>query len=121
MTYYVHTTSPLADISLRFCSCCLKKFCPRPDKIKGSKARFFVPTIDALFREHFAYIEAPKSLIEFIYEREEKCSLDLLDRAKVLHVEKGSFPDEERAEEIVSFYRDASIGLSEIAGNRLVE
>lgn len=119
MTYHVHSSSPLSDISLRFCSCCLKKFCPRPETIEGNSVRFFVPTIDVLFREHFAYVQVPRRLVDFLYENEETCSVNLSEVAHILHVEKGAYPSAERVDEIISFYDWASVGLVEIAGNRL--
>jgi hypothetical protein len=89
------------DISLRFCANCLKKFCPQTD---ADTARFFVPTVDALFRNHFAYIELSKKMVDAIYQIEEHFSLDLSEIAEVLHVEIGDLPSSERAEEIKSFY-----------------
>ena len=104
MTYRIGTNTPLEDISLRYCSCCLKKFCPRPEKVRSKTARFFVPTIDVFHRSHFAYVEVPKKLIEALYDRQDKFSIDLGKVANVLHIEIGDCPSPEREEEIVSFY-----------------
>ncbi|WP_133137474.1 hypothetical protein [Legionella rowbothamii] len=89
------------DISLRFCADCLKKFCPQTE---SDTVRFFVPTVDALFRNHFAYIELSKKMVDIIYKIEEHFSVDLSEIAKVLHVELGDLPSREREEEIESFY-----------------
>lgn len=97
-------SSSLQDISLRFCANCLKKFCPKPEQINSDIVRFFVPTLDALFRNHFAYIELSKKMVEIIYQIEEHFSVDLSEIAEVLHVEIGDFPSGERKEEIKSFY-----------------
>lgn len=98
------SSSPLHDISLRFCANCLKKFCPRPEHINSDTVRFFVPTFDALFRNHFAYIELSKKMVDIIYHIEEHFSVDLSEIAKVLHVEIGDYLSSERKEEIASFY-----------------
>ncbi|KTC89552.1 Uncharacterised protein [Fluoribacter dumoffii] len=92
------------DISLRFCAKCLKKFCPSTEQVNSDMVRFFVPTLDALFRNHFAYIELPKKMVDIIYHIEEHSSIDLSEIARVLHVELGDLPSSERKEEIKSFY-----------------
>ncbi|MDR3504374.1 MAG: hypothetical protein P4L79_17540 [Legionella sp.] len=89
------------DISLRFCATCLKKFCPKTD---SDTVRFFVPTLDSLFRNHFAYIELSKEMVDLIYQIEDHFSVDLSEIAEVLHVEIGDLPSGERKEEIESFY-----------------
>lgn len=66
--------------------------------------RFFVPTLDALFRNHFAYIELSKEMIDIIYHNEDHFSVDLSEIAEVLHVGIGDLPSCERKEEIESFY-----------------
>lgn len=104
MTYLVNTNSHKTEVSLRYCSCCLKKFCPNPAKTDGNNIRFFVPTIDSLFRSHFAYVEISRKLLDAIYNSEEKFSVDLGKVANVLHIEMGDCPSEEREQEIVSFY-----------------
>ena len=96
--------SQLYDISLRFCIKCLKKFCPQTEQINSDTVRFFVPTLDALFRNHFAYIELPRKMVDVIYHIEDHSSVDLSEIAKVLHVELGDVPSYEREEEIKSFY-----------------
>ncbi|WP_242602285.1 hypothetical protein [Legionella steigerwaltii] len=63
-----------------------------------------MPTFDGLFRNHFAYIELPKKVLDVIYHIEEPSSVDLSEIAEVLHVEIGDLPSSERAEEIKSFY-----------------
>ncbi len=97
----VKTSARPEEISLRFCAKCLKKFCPQTD---SATVRFFVPTLDALFRNHFAYIELSKEMVDAIYSIEEHYSVDLSNIAEVLHVELGDLPSEEREEEIKSFY-----------------
>lgn len=89
------------DISLRFCANCLKKFCPQTD---SDLVRFFVPSFDALFRNHFAYIELSREMVDAIYQIEEHFSVDLAEIAEILHVEIGDLPSSERQEEIEAFY-----------------
>ncbi|KTD53256.1 hypothetical protein Lsan_3666 [Legionella santicrucis] len=100
----ISTSSQSHDISLRFCAKCLKKFCPDTEQINSDTVRFIVPTLDALFRNHFAYIELPKKMVDVIYHIEEHTSVDLSEIAEVLHVELGDLPSCEREEEIKSFY-----------------
>ncbi len=107
MTRHVNTNTPLQDLSLRFCSCCLKQFCPKPEQFQSETVRFFVPTIDALSREHFAYIEASKKFIESLYGNGDKLSLNLAEHTQILHIEIGTFPSLEREQEIISFYNSA--------------
>ncbi|VEH30125.1 Uncharacterised protein [Legionella sainthelensi] len=61
------TSSQPYDISLRFCAKCLKKFCPDTEQINSDTVKFFVPTLDGLFRNHFAYIELPKKMVDKIF------------------------------------------------------
>jgi hypothetical protein len=96
------------DISLRFCANCLKKFCPQTKKVNSETVRFFVPTIDSLFRNHFAYIELSRSIVDSIYHIEEHFSLDLSEIAEVLHVEMGDLPSDERKKEIELFFSYAA-------------
>ncbi|MFJ1269323.1 hypothetical protein ACD661_12215 [Legionella lytica] len=92
-------------ISLRFCANCLKKFCPQTG---SDSVRFFVPSFDALFRNHFAYIELSKEMVDAIYKIEEHFSVDLAEIAEILHVEVGDLPSYERQEEIKAFYSYSS-------------
>ena len=100
----ISANSQLHDLSLRYCANCLKKFFPRADQINSDVVRFFVPTLDALSRNHFAYIELSKEMVEAIYRIEDHFSIDLSEIAEVLHVEIGDLPSDERKEEIESFY-----------------
>ncbi|KTD59624.1 hypothetical protein Lsai_0535 [Legionella sainthelensi] len=102
------TSSQPYDISLRFCAKCLKKFCPDTEQINSDTVKFFVPTLDGLFRNHFAYIELPKKMVDKIFHIEEHTSVDLSEIAKVLHVELGDLPSCEREKEIKSFYSYSS-------------
>ncbi|KTD59054.1 hypothetical protein [Legionella shakespearei] len=102
------TDFQLYDISLRFCANCLKKFCPQTKQMHSDSVRFFVPTIDSLFRNHFAYIELSKSIVDSIYLIEEHFSVDLSEIAEILHVEMGDLPSDERKEEIEAFFSYAT-------------
>lgn len=100
----ISESSQQHDVSLRFCVSCLKKFCPKTAQISSGTVRFFVPTVDAFSRNHFAYIELPQKIVDIIYHTEEHFSVDLTEIAEVLHVEIGDLPSATRKEEIKSFY-----------------
>ncbi|MEM6780820.1 MAG: hypothetical protein AAF569_03055 [Pseudomonadota bacterium] len=104
MIHRVNTNIPVEELSLRYCSCCFKKFCPRPELIESETVRFFVPTIDSLCRDHFAYIEMPRQLVDELYNRKEKFHINLNEVAKILHIEIGDLPSIEREQEITSFF-----------------
>ncbi len=92
------------DVSLRFCSCCLKKLCPDLTADNEDTLRFFVPTIDSLFRNHFAYIAVKKNILREICNSEETYSINLEEIADILHLEQGDFPTPEQRKEIEAFY-----------------
>ena len=77
MDYNFCTSTPRTEIALRFCSCCLKKFAPDPSVMDTSIIRFFVPTIDVLYRHHFAYIEISRERLKAIYQSREPLSINL--------------------------------------------
>ena len=118
MTYRVNTNMPLQDIGLRFCSCCLMTFCPKPENLQSETVRFFVPTIDVLHRYHFAYVEVPYKFAKLLHSHKEKFSVDLYGVANVLHLEMGDFPTPEREQEIISFY-DLPLDITYQSYNRL--
>lgn len=104
MLNQMSTHSQAHDVSLRFCANCLKKFCPQTQQIKSNTVRFFVPTIDSLFRNHFAYIGLSRNVVDSLYHIEEHFSVDLSEIAEVLHVEMGDLPSDERKKEIELFF-----------------
>ncbi|KTC82718.1 hypothetical protein [Legionella cincinnatiensis] len=104
MSDEISASTNLHDISLNFCANCLKKFCSKVEQINFDKVRFFVPTLDVLFRNHFAYIEVSKEIVDIIYRIEDHVTVDLSEIAEVLHIEMGDLPSYERKEEIKSFY-----------------
>lgn len=104
----VKTNVCLGDVSLRFCSCCLKKFSPHPSELTQDRVYMFLPTIDVYNRAHFAYVEVPVSVIERAHYTDQKVSFNLAEVGNVLHLEMGEAPTEMRAKEIIDFYNAAN-------------
>lgn len=104
MTNCINTSNGINDVSLKFCSCCLKKFIPHPSDIKSDRIYLFLPTIDSFLRSHFIYVEMPMSVVKKAYATTDKISFNIGEVANILHLEIGVSPSEKRAKEIIEFY-----------------
>ncbi len=94
------------DVSFRFCTGCLLKFCSHLSYSNTNQAvRFFVPTIDYLMREHFIYLEIEQPILTKLLQREDPISIDLKNIAKILHVQKGEWPSTQDREAIEHIYQ----------------
>lgn len=96
------------DVSLRFCSCCLRKLCPDLKSTPSDTLRFFVPTIDSLSRNYFAYIAIKKTVLSTICDSEDTYSINLEEIADILHLQQGDFPSMDQRKEIEDFYTSIS-------------
>ncbi len=92
------------NFPLIYCSKCFKKYCPRLIDEESLVARFFVPTLDSLYRNHFAYVELSRKMVDIIYSINDRFSIDLSEIGRVLHIEIGEMPTNARKEEVEFFY-----------------
>lgn len=94
------------DVSFRFCTGCLLKFCSHLSYSNANEAvRFFVPTIDHLMREHFIYLEIKQTILTKLLQRDDPISVDLSEIAQILHIQRGEWPTSQDRETIEQIYQ----------------
>ncbi|MCC7260213.1 MAG: hypothetical protein IT567_04200 [Alphaproteobacteria bacterium] len=93
------------DIAMNYCVNCLRKFSPDTYGAQSGHVYFFIPVTDALDRPFHAYIGMRAQDLRRIFADLTPRAIDLSEYARILHIEEGYWPTEERQEEIRAFHR----------------